>query len=92
MERNEVFALLNGERAYQDIRWANDQAERGTHIHNPTEWLVYIQDYLQEALHIASREDDQIAHPKIMEIIRKIGGMSVAAMEQNGCEPRKYNG
>ena len=88
LSRSEVYNLLDGERAYQDIRWANDQAERGTHLHNSTEWLLYMQDYLTEAIRIASREDDQIAHVKVMEVIRKIGGMAVAAMEQNGCNPR----
>lgn len=42
LSRSEVYNLLDGERAYQDIRWANDQAERGTHLHNPTEWLLYM--------------------------------------------------
>jgi hypothetical protein len=34
------------------------------------------------------REDDQVAIPKQMAIMRKIAAMGVAAMEQNGASPR----
>ena len=87
MERSEVYKIIDGERAYQDERW-NENTTESRGLHNPYEWLVFIQDYLTEAIHIASREEEPAAKEKTMEWIRKIGAMSVAAMEQNGVKPR----
>ena len=88
LARDAVYALIDGERAYQDKRWGSDLARAGLHVHSPQEWLTYITDYANEALHIGCRTEDQVALPQQMAIIRKIGGMCVAAMEQNGAPPR----
>ena len=89
LSRAEVYNLIDGERAYQDRRWGSDLARNGIHEHSPQEWLTYIVDYANEALHTGARTEDQFAHPLQMAIIRKIGGMAVAAMEQEGCPPRE---
>jgi hypothetical protein len=87
MERQEVYALIDGERAYQDARW-NETTTTSGGKHSPTEWLVFIEDYLLQARHIATRESEPQASVRVMDIMRKIGGMAVAAMEQNGAPPR----
>lgn len=85
--RQEVFALIDGERAYQEIRW-NEKTTPTEGNHSPQEWLTYIRDYTEEALHIGSRESDATARPKQMDIMRKIATLAVAAMENNGAPPR----
>jgi len=87
LTRAEVFALIDGERAYQDTRWGPQTTSSGGQ-HSPAEWLVYIQDYLTEAIHFASRIADPESAKFVMSNLRKIAAMSVAAMEQNGA-PRR---
>lgn len=88
MNMDEVFELIAGERKYQDRRW-NAETTASEGYHSPEEWLLYIQDYLTEATHIASRANVDDAYPKVMEIIRKITAMGVAAMEQHDTPARK---
>jgi hypothetical protein len=85
-KRNLVYAAIDGERDYQDERWG----PTGTHgIHSITEFLVYIQDYTNEALHVESREEDEAANVKALDIVRKITALGVACMEQHGAPARK---
>jgi len=86
--REDVYDLLNGERDYQDACWG-PQTTASEGLHTPTEWLVYLQDYLTEAMHVASRYGEPEANEMVMDVIRKLGGMCVAAMEQNGAPARK---
>ncbi len=88
MKREDVYKLIDGERDYQDRRW-NRETTVSEGEHNPEAWIIYMQDYLQEATHILSREATQVAYPRAMEIIRKVTAMGVAAMEQINTEPRK---
>ncbi len=85
--RNEVYTVIDGERDYQDSRW-NVDTTTSEGIHTPTQWLVYIEDYLNEAKTFASRRPEQEANPLIMANLRKIAGMTVCAMEQNGAPAR----
>lgn len=87
LTRQEVYSLIDGERHYQDQRW-NESTTDTKGLHSPQEWLSYIRDYTEEALHMGCREAEQICKPKQMAIIRKIAAMAVAAMEQNGSTPR----
>jgi hypothetical protein len=87
LTRPEVYKLIDGEREYQDKRW-NSNTTTSQGWHSPQEWLTFIQDYTQEALHIGCREADQVAYNKQLAIIRKIAGMSVACMEQHGAPER----
>jgi hypothetical protein len=52
--------------------------------HTVAEWLVYIQDYTQEAMHQCSRGADPAAAEAALRTIRKITAMGVACMEQCG--------
>ena len=89
MERKNVYKLIDGEREYQNSRWNPDTTLTGG-VHHVTDWLVYIQDYLHEAMHIVTRNADPEASDDALEIIRKIAAMSVACMEQNETKPRVW--
>jgi hypothetical protein len=85
-KRSVVYEVLDGERDYQDEKWG-PTASHG--IHTSTEFLVFMRDYIEEALHIESRESLTTADAKALDIIRKATAMGVACMEQNGAPARK---
>jgi len=89
MKREDVYKLIDGEREYQNERWKEDKMPSGTHVHTPEEWIVYMEDYLDEAKHILSRNEAPECYKPAMEIIRKVTAMGVAAMEQIETHPRK---
>jgi len=83
--RQEVYAAIDGERRYQDALWDDYSSPNKQTVEA---WLVYMQDYLTEAMHIISRGADSTAKPKALASIRKITAMGVACMEQNGAPER----
>ena len=86
--RNEVYAALDGERAYQQSLWnAETTISEGKHTFE--EWFSYMRDYIAEAEHILAREAKQTAQPKAAHIMRKVTAMGVAAMEQLGAPRRE---
>lgn len=85
--REEVYKIIDGERDYQNSRW-NDNTTMSGGQHSPAEWLVYMQDYLTQAIHQASRYADPESREMVLGTIRKITAMGVACMEQNGAPPR----
>lgn len=88
--RKEVYTALDSERDYQDHRIQTDGSTAlGEHYHSPEEYLVYMQDYLNEALHTAARVWGPACKPAIMEIVRKVTALGVACMEHNGAPQRK---
>jgi hypothetical protein len=89
MKREEVYKLIDGERDYQESRWNADSTETAGNHSRPEEWLVYMQDYLTEAMHIATRTEEPNSTILVMENIRKITAMGVAAMEQITTKTRK---
>ena len=86
--RDEVYNAINGERDYQD-GWKDPTLTDSSGLHSNVEFLVYIQDYVAEALHVASRRPDPEARVQNTHALRKIAAMAVAAMEQNGVFPRQ---
>jgi hypothetical protein len=87
LSRAEVYDLIDGERAYQDDRW-NENTTVTEGNHSAQEWLTYMRDYIEEALHIGCREADQTCLGKQMANIRKVGALAVAAMENIGAPAR----
>ena len=79
---DEVFTAIQSERDYQDERWELDD-------HSLEEWLVYIEDYVDEAKHILTRGEGEEAQQKALEALRKVAALAVAAMEQNGAPQRE---
>lgn len=86
-DRSEVYKALDGERDYQKVRWSEDTTSTGG-FHSVTEFLVYMQDYVNEALHNVSREADPGASEKALHWVRKVGALAVACMEQHGAPER----
>jgi hypothetical protein len=84
--RGEVYAAIDSERAYQDMRKQRDQ---GAEYHSLEEFLLYMDDYLADAKHIASRTWGPEATPKTLEVLRKVVALGVAAMEQHGAPQRE---
>lgn len=87
-KREEVYKLIDGERDYQEKKW-NSMTTSSSGLHSAGEWLTFIQDYLTEAMHITSRNPEPEATKRVMNNIRKITAMGVAAMEQIETPPRK---
>lgn len=86
LTREQAFAILCGERDYQAARGvATDGHE---HYHSIGEMLLYMDDYMTEAKHIASRTWGRRADPLTMEVIRKVTALGLACMEYHGCPER----
>lgn len=82
-KRRAAFGAIISEREYQNQRWAAEPP------HSITEWLTYIQNYALEAQNIVTRKPTHDADPEALHIIRKIGAMAVACMEEHGAPYRK---
>lgn len=89
MKREDVYKLIDGERDYQNERWNVNTTETGGRHDDPMAWIGFMEDYLAEAKHILSRNSKQVSYPLAMDIIRKVTGMGVAAMEQIETKARK---
>lgn len=90
-EARAAFEALEGERLYQNEKWDPNSTESGG-VHNVVEWIVYIEDYIDEAKRILSRHTEPQATVKALHAIRKVGAMAVACMEQNGVHTRAEEG
>ncbi len=86
--RSDVYDAIDSEREYQDRRW-NCETTPTCGRHSVTEFMVYMRDYLEEALHYVSRSADPQAEEFALNNIRKITALGVACMEQNGAPHRK---
>lgn len=86
--RQEVYDAIDGERDYQERRWnRNTTASEG--LHTVSEWIVYMQDYMTQAINQVSRHPEPQASQMALETIRKITTMGVCCMEQNGAPKRQ---
>lgn len=86
--REEVFNVIRGERDYQDSIW-NAETTTTEGVHSVTEFLVFMQDYVNEALHHVSRNGEPEASEHALHIVRKVATLGVACMEQNGALRRE---
>lgn len=67
--RAEVYAAIDGERAYQNEKWNEDTTASGG-SHSPAEWLVYIDDYLREAKMQATRHADPMSRKMVHHSVK----------------------
>jgi hypothetical protein len=81
--REIVFEAIDGEREYQHKRWGD-----GGENHSNLEYLAYIRDYVEEAMHRLSRESDSEVALGTRNSLRKIAALAVCAMERNGVNLR----
>lgn len=91
MTRTEVFKALDTERDYQLRRWGYRQGDSTMKeaTHSVGEFLVYMQDYLTEAFHEASRAPGDAT---AIEVMRKVVALGIACFEQNGVPVRQHEG
>lgn len=86
MNRNAVYDLIDGERDYQDRRWADSGGRPKSDSETPvSSWLLYIETQLNRAKDSIYNLDEQGA----LEYVRKIAGLAVACMENNETKPRQ---
>lgn len=85
MRRSEVYALIDGERLYQESLWMGNR-------HSLDEWVLYIEDYISEAKHALSRLKRPECDVKASDIMRKVAAMAVCALEQHGGRSRVQEG
>lgn len=86
MER--VFEAIRREREYQNVLWVDFLHRSSAKEHSVTEWLLFIDDYLQEAKHAICRKASPIGVSEALHVVRKIAALCVVCMEQNGIEER----
>lgn len=80
----EVMSAIQSERGYQNYRWPSSAHKE----HSLEEWFMYMEDYINEAKHLLSRESYDTCGVKALDIMRKVTAMGVAAMEYHGA-PRR---
>lgn len=87
MTREKVYKAIDSEREYQNLKWT-PEVLTNLRNHSFEDWFVYIEDYVQEAKHILTREAKPGCDIKAREIMRKVAGLAVAALEQHGATIR----
>lgn len=83
-----IMAALKTERQYQVRRWGVRQPD-GTFQelpHSKEDFLLYMQDYLSEAIRQISRSGDE---QPALETIRKVVTLGIACFEQHGVPERE---
>lgn len=85
ISRAVVYDVINEERDYQDS-FADKSETDG--YHTVTEFLLYMEDYLNEARHRASTIWGPRGIHETLDFIRKVTALGVACMEQNGAVRR----
>jgi hypothetical protein len=85
--RDDVFAAINSERDYQDQKWGDTLSggRPGDGSRTVDEFSLYIIGYANDLLVHASHFGNE---KEKLDIIRKIGGLSTACMEQHGAPHR----
>lgn len=86
--RAEVYAALDSERDYQEMRIVRDGTTANDGGHTPEEYLLYIEHYIHLAREVASTTWGPACKPAVMEVLRKVGALCVAAGEANGMPKR----
>jgi hypothetical protein len=84
MIREEVYKLIDGERDYQNTKWSSPPDL----LHTPTEFILYIDDYVRQGISQATRNTNPEATQICLDTIRKIAALAVACMEQHETQAR----
>ena len=84
--RAEVYAAIDSERNYQDMRIRRDE---GATSHSVTEYATFMRDYAEQATHAASHTWGPLCDAAILEEMRKVVALGVACMEEHGAPHRE---
>ena len=79
MKREDVYSVLDGERAYQQYKWPG-------HSHTPGEYLLYVEHHIQKARERGATEGGDLG---LLNEMRKAAALCVACFEENGVPTRK---
>lgn len=91
MTRPEVYELIDGERAYQNLveqdptRCNPEEIAKATH--STGEYYCMMMAYINQFPTVWCYNPD--GDPLILEFFRKIGAICVHAIEDHGCPPRE---
>lgn len=86
--RDEVYALIDGERYYQDNVIKPDINRTGSAgMHSVGEFLVMMDTYLKRAMRAWT---EGAGDRDASDNIRKVAGIAVTCMEQNGAPEREF--
>lgn len=91
MNRREVYDLIDEERDYQKAKW-NEQVSTSKGNHTWEEWILYMEDYLNEAKRALSRTPQPECNFKAACAVRKVVALGVAGMEKLGAPSRSEEG
>lgn len=86
--RKEVYAVIDGERDYQTAMSIKAHGYNRDPQKALEEFLLYMHDYMNEAIHVASRTWGPEANWLTLDVIRKVVAIGVGAMEAHGAIPR----
>lgn len=87
MNRQEVYKLIDGERAYQDSL-GTDRVEPSERPHDVGGYLTLIRSYSHKA---DMAWTDQAGAEAALAVVRKIAAIAVACMERHGAPERNLN-
>jgi hypothetical protein len=87
MNREDVYKLIDTERAYQDRIWQDQENPGQPNPLSIGEVVLLIEEYTAKAR--AQWTIEKKPEVDTMDIIRKIAGVTVRAMEQHGARPRE---
>lgn len=82
--RDDVYAVIDGERDYQNETWPASERTLA-----PGEFLYLLEEYLTKARAGWSKEEAGVT--VALNAFRKIAGIAVRAMEMHGAVPREYH-
>ena len=83
MDRNSVYAMIDGEREYQESRWGA-LGMVADENHSVADWIIYMEQHLTNAKRQAYNLNPKLA---LCEI-RKVAALAVACMEHNDTPTR----
>ena len=81
MDRNEVYALIDAERAYQSTKWSKEGDDKST----PNDWVAYIAIYLGRAVTLPWNRNT------FRTAMVKVAALAVAVLEREEYSPRHYD-
>lgn len=88
MTRQEVYNLIDHERAYQDGRWGGPEHDA---THDVFEWISFISDRADMALR-PFRTAQSAEHREFCRVtLRKIAALAVAGLEVHGAPDRQVD-